>query len=407
MKRRNATRWLVLSLLCGLLAGLSAYTFLTLLHWVTQLRIAHTEFIWGLPIAGLLIGWLFHHYGQPISGGTSLILDEIHDPKNTLPIRMAPLILIGTLLTHLFGGSAGREGTAVQISAALSDQLSRLVHITPQERKVLLIAGAGAGFGAAIGVPLAGAIFGMEISHKGRFRIVALTQCVIASFSATYFAAILGAPHTVYPHILAPLFTLKTLAIIALSGLAFGLAARGFIALTHGIEWLQTRFIPYPPLRPAIGGALLAVFFVTEHAYRYAGLGLPVISHALQSPGSILDPLIKLGVTALTIGSGFKGGEFIPLVFIGTTLGSALSVILPVSVQLLAGVGFVAVFAAAANAPIACAIMAIELFGIGIAPYVIVACLCACLVSGQRRIYKQHITPTSPPDSDVARPQIP
>jgi H+/Cl- antiporter ClcA len=335
-----------------------------------------------------VIGLLFHHFGKDVAGGTHLILDEIHDPKKTIPIHMAPFIFVSTLLTHLVGGSAGREGTAVQIGASLSDQLSLLFNIAPDDRKRLLMAGAGAGFGAAIGVPLAGAIFGMEVLYVGKLKVVALPECLIASFTATYTARFLGAPHTIYPHFYEQGLHLKSLLIVAVAGVLFGLAARLFIILTHGIEKNMHRFITYPPYRPFLGGLILAGAFYWEHSYRYVGLGLSVIIQAFHLPASFHDPLYKIGFTALTIGSGFKGGEFVPLIFIGTTLGSTLSIIVPGSLQLLASVGFSAVFAAASNTPLACTVMAIELFGIGVWPYALVACFVGYYVSGHTSIYK-------------------
>ena len=381
-------RPLFLSILCGLLAGLSATLFLTSLQWITSFRTTHLWLIGLLPLAGLGIGLMFHYYGKDVAYGTHLILDEIHDPKKIIPIHMAPFIFVSTLLTHLVGGSAGREGTAVQIGATLSDQLSRLFNIAPDDRKRLLMAGAGAGFGAAIGVPLAGAIFGMEVLYVGKLKVIALPECLIASFTATYTARFLGAPHTLYPHFYGQGLHLKSLLIVAVAGVLFGLAARLFIILTHGVEKNMHRFITYPPLRPFLGGLILAGAFYWEHSYRYVGLGLSVIIQAFHLPASFLDPLYKIGFTAVTIGSGFKGGEFVPLIFIGTTLGSTLSIIVPGSLQLLASVGFSAVFAAASNTPLACTVMAIELFGIGVWPYALVACFVGYYVSGHTSIYK-------------------
>ncbi len=381
-------KWALISALCGVFAGVSTTLFLTSLQWITRYQTAHLGIIGLLPFAGLLIGILFHHFGKDVAGGTHLILDEINDSKKTLPIHMAPFVFIGTLVTHLFGGSAGREGTAVQIGASLSDQLSRIFNITPEDRKILLVAGMGAGFGAAIGVNFAGAIFGMEVIHRGRFRIFAMVECLIASFTATYVTRLLGAPHTHYPQLHWQGLHLKPLLIVAGAGVLFGLTARLFISLTHGVEHTLNRYIPYPPFRPFLGGAILAGAFYIERSYRYVGLGLPVIMQAFHLPVSFLDPLYKLGFTALTIGSGFKGGEFIPLIFMGTTLGSALSLFWPMSRQLLASVGFAAIFAAASNTPLACTVMAIELFGFGVGPYAVIACFVGYYVSGHTSIYK-------------------
>ena len=213
---------------------------------------------------------------------------------------------------------------------------------------------------------------------------------MIASFVGYYTTIFLQAPHSVYPTFEIAPFELRTFLLIAIAGIVFGTAARFFIFLTHQVENWQAKFISYSPLRPFIGGILLVVFFYLESSYRYVGLGIPYIQEALQHPDSFNDPILKTLFTALTIGSGFKGGEFIPLVYIGTTLGSALSIILPISFKLLAAVGFAAVFAGASNTPIACSIMAIELFGIEITPYALVACFLSYYFSGSKGLYKSQ-----------------
>ena len=381
-------RWSFLSTLSGALSGIAAAIFLISLHWVTNYRLAHPAIIWLLPLAGLAIGFAYYHYGKDIAAGNNLILDEIHDPKNVVPFRMAPFILAGTLVTHLFGGSAGREGTAVQMGASLSDQLSRFFRISREERKILLTAGAGAGFGAAIGAPWAGIIFGMEVIQIGRLHLYALFECAVASFVAFYTAVALGAPHSVYPGIIVPEFSWSQLFFVVVSGALFGLAARGFTWSTHIVERTSNRWISYPPLKPFFGGFLLVLLYALEGSGRYAGLGISYIQEALTSPAVFSHAFLKSAFTSLTVATGFKGGEFIPLVYIGTTLGSALSLIFPVSFALLGAVGFAAVFAGASNAPLACSIMAIEIFGIRIAPYAFVGCFVSYVFSGHRGIYR-------------------
>ncbi len=385
---KRLLRWTLLSVLCGLLAGTSSAVFLILLDGVTQWRLLHPSVIWGLPLAGFFIGWIYLRFGKDIAGGNNLILEEIHDPKKTVPFSMAPLILLGTVVTHLFGGSAGREGTAVQMGASLADQLTHFFKIEQEERKILLVAGAGAGFASAIGAPLAGVVFGMEVIHIGRLRFFAWFECLIACFVAYFTTRLLQAPHSIYPSIEIPLVTPTTLFIVLGSGIIFGLFARFFVILTHGMESLIRKGIPYPPLKPALTGVLIVALYAWEGTYRYAGLGISFIQEALHTPASFYDPLWKAFFSALTVSSGFKGGEFIPLVFIGTTLGSALGLILPISFKLLAALGFAAVFAGAANTPLACSIMAMEIFGFELAPYALIACYASYYVSGYQGIYR-------------------
>jgi H+/Cl- antiporter ClcA len=372
------------------LAGLASTVFLITLKWATDSRERIPVLLFGLPVIGFVIGWVYHQFGREAARGHNLILDEIHDPKNVVPVRMAPLVLGGTILTHLFGGSAGREGTAVQMGASLSDQLSLFFKVEPEERKILLTCGAGAGFGAAIGAPWAGVIFGMEVIHVGRLRLYAWFECLIASFIAYYTTIVLNAPHTHYPSIAIPGFSFKLLLIVTIAGALFGLAAKGFIYLTHVVEHFQLKWISSPPLRPVVGGLLLVALYYLEGSFKYEGLGLRYIEQALLNMVSFREPALKTFFTSLTIGSGYKGGEFIPLVFIGTTLGSALGMFFPAFFQVLAGVGFAAVFAGAANTPIACSLMAMEIFGAKLGLYAFVGCWMSYLFSGHQGIYKSQ-----------------
>jgi len=385
-------RFIIPSIFSGVLSGASAALFLIVLNWATETRLNHPQIIWLLPVAGFFLGWLYFRFGKDVAGGNNLVLEQIHSPKKILPLVMAPLIFIGTVLTHLFGGSAGREGTAVQMAASLSDQLSKIFKLSPQERTLLLKAGAGAGFGAAIGTPLAGIVFGLEFIHIGRIRFNGLLECALASFIATLTCHALGAPHTLFPHPVLPSFSLLLVSWVALAGVLFGLTALLFAQSVHYLERTLHKLISYSPFKPFLGGIVLVLLFLWEGSYKYAGLGLSVIQEALQEPGKLRDSLLKFLFSILTLASGFKGGEFVPLVFIGSTLGSALSQWIPVPFDLLGAVGFAGVFGAASNTPLACALMAMELFGWGTAPYALTACWTAYLFSGHRGIYSGQPT---------------
>jgi H+/Cl- antiporter ClcA len=400
MKNFNLERYLIwtgYSVIVGLMAGVAATLLLFGLAWVTQLRITHPAFLYALPFVGLAIGLMYHRYGKDVERGTNLIIDEIHSPKQITPARSIPLIFFSTIFTHLAGGSAGREGVVVQTSAALADQLSRWFPITNEERSILLISGAGAGFGAAIGAPIAGVIFGMEFIRIGRIRPIAWFECAVASFTAYAIARFLEAPHSVFPMYSGSAFNLKLLIIVALSSVVFSALTRSFMLLTHSIEKTMQRFCKLSYLKPAIGGFVLLVLYKTFSLETYAGLGLDTIQESFTHSMPFQVPLIKLVLTAITIAVGFKGGEFMPLVFIGASAGSAISGLEWVSadtatLQALAAVGFAATFGAASNTPIACAIMAIELFGWKIAPYALLGCYLSYLMTGNLSIYRAQLT---------------
>lgn len=397
---RNFWRAIWLSSFSGLLAGLSSTAFLYLLDFATRTRQANVWLLAGLPLVGFAIGYGYHRFGKvpiDVARGNNLVIDEIHDPKKTIPLRIVPLVFFGTILTHLFGGSAGREGTAVQMGAGLSDAVAVKFQVSPSERRILLMTGAGAGFAAAIGAPIAGLVFGMEVIRVGRFKLDAILQCSIAAFIAFGTTLLLQAPHSKYPRFEIPALSLdvlkSVLPSILIAGIAFGLAARLFVLLTHAVEKSFVK-IKYPPSKPFIGGLMVLGLYGLVGNLRYAGLGIETIQSSLLESASFLDPLYKAVATALTIGSGFKGGEFIPLVFIGTTLGSALAILLPASLQLLGALGFSSVFGAAANTPLACAVMACEIFGWQIAPYALICGFVAYALSGRKGIYPAQIRDT-------------
>lgn len=383
-----ALRMIALSCAAGIFAGLAASIFLYLLDFATRARQHQPWWIFTLPLSGLLIGLAYHFLGERSHRGTALIIDEIHDPKKVLPWRMAPLVLGGTLLTHLSGGSAGREGTAVQMGASLADQLGLRWKLNASERKALLMAGMGAGFGGAIGAPFAGVIFGLEVIEAGRIHFIAVAECAVACAAGYLVTHFLRAPHSVYPAAGTIPFELPMPFLVAGFGILCGLTARAFVFTDHLVSRAFARAVHFPPLRPMVGGVMLVALFYAERSGRYCGLGIESIQNALRFPAQWADPFYKFFFTALTLGSGFKGGEFIPLVFIGTTLGSALAAALGLSVSVFGAIGFAAVFGAAANTPFACAVMAAEIFGWNVLPYALLACYVGTLVSGHPGIYK-------------------
>jgi len=379
-------KWLALMLLVSISAGSLSALFLSLLSRATQIREQHQYLLYFLPLAGLAAGMLYHHYGRGTERGNNLVFDTIHDPKDVIPFRMAPLVLIGTLVTHLFGGSAGREGTALQMSAAAADQLHKPFKLSREERSILLISGLSAGFASVFGTPFAGALFGMEVLFFGLVPYRAIVPALACAFLGAWVTALWGVGHTHYQIGPVPGLSLTGLLYSALAGAAFAIAAIVFVKLTHLFVRIFKK-IPYPPLRPFAGGFVVAVLVLLLGTFRYSGLGIPVIVESFRSVSYPQDFALKILLTAITLGAGFKGGEVTPLFFIGATLGSVLSLLLPLPVGLLAGMGFVAVFAGAAKTPIACCVMALELFGVSCAVYVVIACFVSWFLSGQHSIY--------------------
>jgi H+/Cl- antiporter ClcA len=381
-------RWVSLGALVGALCGAASALFLFLLAWVTDFRGGHQQIVYLLPIAGALIGWIYERLGQSIAGGNDLIIDTIHDDGPRLPLRMAPLVLVGTLLTHLFGGSAGREGTALQMGASLADAALQRLKLSGPLRRQVLAAGVAGGFGSVFGTPIAGALFGLEFVVLGRLEYDALLPALTASLVGDLTTRALGITHSHYPTplplALSPLVLLKWLVF----AVAVSLATRAFIELTHFLKKTGKKRLPRLPVRMFLGGAVIVLLWRLVDTSDYLGLGVPTILRSFTDPSLPSYAFaLKIVFTAVTLGAGFLGGEVTPLFFVGAALGNVLARLLGLPLALGAGVGLAAVFAAASNTPLALSVMAVELLGASLFPHAVIVCALSYLLTGQRSIY--------------------
>jgi len=415
---RFALKWLLIGLPVGAIIGSAVAAFLWALEQATEIR-WRTDTADGLPwllfllpVAGVGIGAMYHFFGKSVEGGNNLIMEQIHEPGGGVPTRMAPLVLIGTVVTHLFGGSAGREGTAVQMGGSIASTVGRWFKFDERDTRTLLMAGVAAGFGAVFGTPLTGALFAVEVIAIGLVDFQSIVPCLIASVIGDWATRAWKIHHTVY-HILTfskldltrvePALSCVLLGKVALASVAFGLASVVFAELTHGLQRVFKWMMPWPMFRPAIGG-LVVIGLAFAIGPDYLGLGVsadPHYPHQVTIQSSFLSGGAtywswwwKILFTAVTLSSGFKGGEVTPLFFVGAALGNTMARLLHAPIDLFAGLGFVAVFSGATNTPLACTVMGIELFSAGPADvrsglvvYLATACFLAYLFSGHSGIY--------------------
>jgi H+/Cl- antiporter ClcA len=388
---RHLARWIALAGLVGVVSGVASAALLRALRWATDTRADHPWLLALLPVGGLAVGLLYHYLGGRADEGNNLVLDEIHESRDRVPELMAPFVFIGNTVTVLFGGSVGREGTALQMSASLADTISRILRLDDDDRRTMLVAALAGGFGGVFGVPLAGAVFAIEVQARGRLRTDTLVPCLTASVVADLVVRGLGIRHGVTPTTGTVDLTWSLAGKVALAGIAFALVATLFVDLTHGLTRLFGALIPWKPGRPVLGGLCVIGLTLLVGNQTYNGLSLPLLDHALRGqPVGDWAFLLKLVFTAVTLGALFKGGEVTPLFVIGATLGATLAGVLGVPVTLLAALGYVAVFAAASNTPLACTIMGVELFGAGALPYFAIACVVAYACAPPRGIYRSQ-----------------
>lgn len=405
---RHLLRWSLLVLPVAVAVGAFVALFLWLLETATQLRHANMWLIYLLPLAGVGIYALYRFWGKNSEAGNNLIMDEIHEPGGGIPFRMAPLVLLTTVITHLFGGSAGREGTAVQMGGSVADYFSKKLGLEHADKRILLMSGMAAGFGAVFGTPVTGAIFALEVLAVGRIKYDALMPCLVASLVADITCSSFPIHHTHYSiaysahealgHFGLVAFDLGLLLKVLIAGMCFGLASYLFSELSHWIKSKSKQAISKPWLIPVVGGLLVLGISSLLGTFDYLGLGVSspdpegvsIVSSFSAGGADSFSWLWKLVLTAITLGMGFKGGEVTPLFFIGATLGNSLAMASGAPVDLFAGLGFIAVFAGATNTPLACTMMGVELFGAENVIYFAVACFTAYYFSGHTGIYQSQ-----------------
>jgi len=405
-------KWFFYILPVSIVVGSLVALFLWLLEIATIARWNNGWLLYFLPVVGVAIVALYKTKGKNTDAGNNLVMDEIHKAGGGIPFRMAPFVLITTVITHLFGGSAGREGTAVQIGGSVAQYFGTKMKLNGEELRILLMTGIAAGFGAVFGTPIAGTIFALEVLAIGRIKYDALLPCFLAAMLADVVCSMYGIQHTHYQinfheQDSVGLFNLKfdyiILLWVTIAAVLFGLTSYLFSVLSHNIKRLSNKYIKWKYAIPFIGGVVIIALTFIAGTTDYLGLGVSTqsgegnsIVNAFKAGGvDTYSWLWKIIFTVVTLSTGFKGGEVTPLFFIGAALGNIIAQFAGMPIDLFAALGFIAVFAGATNTPLACTLMGVELFGGEHVIYFALACFIAYYFSGHSGIYTSQRTSVS------------
>ena len=381
-------KWMLIAVITGCVVGVISSLFALGLGKVTAIRAAHSWLVFCLPLAGLAIVFLYKRFlGE--DGGTNLVLSNIH-AREDLPWTMAPLIFVSTLLTHLCGGSAGREGAALQLGGSLGNLLGRFMKMDDQDRRVVVMCGMSAAFAAVFGTPMAAAIFALEVASIGVMYYVGLMPCVFSALIASRFSAGMGIHPEHFNVTMIPDFGLvAAVKTVVLAALCAGVATLLCIVLHRGGQ-LCKRLIKNPWLRVIAGGCVMMAVFLIRGDQDYLGASVGLIEHAIDGQADWYAFLLKMALTAITIGCGYKGGEIVPTFCVGATFGCVMGGFLGLSPSLCAACGMVALFCGVTNCPIASLLISFELFGYEAMPFFLISVAVSFLLSGTYGLYHEQ-----------------
>ncbi len=380
-------KWVFWGSVVGIAVGSTSALLLNINDFLTDVREENPFTLFLLPLGGIIIGYMYQYHGNNSRKGNDLILEHIHHGQGEIPLRMGPIVFVSTFITHLLGGSTGREGAAIQMGTSIAEAVNRIFKVDKIDRRILIISGISGGFGSAFGTPLAGTIFGMEIISLGKMKYEAIVPCFVSSLVGHLVSDAWGVEHEHHIIKSIPDLTAMTIIKIIIVSVIFSFASILYSQLRHAIKSFSEKHLKNLMMRAMVGGIIIIILTYVVGSRDYLGRGLPIVKQAFEGEISPWAFLNKIIFTAITMGTGFRGGEVIPLFFIGSTLGNTLSALVNLPTSFLAALGLIAVFCGATNAPIACFIFSIETFeGKGIICF-FMACLISYIFSGHHGIY--------------------
>lgn len=384
-----SVKWVIFAVIVGGIVGLCGTAFYFALSFVTVLRTQNSWLIFLLPAGGLAIVALYRLLHNENDTGTNLVLSAIHS-NDELPLRMAPLIFVSTLITHLFGGSAGREGAALQMGGSIGNALGKLFRFDEKDKHVMIMCGMSAAFSALFGTPMAAAILPMEIVSVGVMYYIALVPCVISSLVAHGIAYSFGVSNELFTIGNIPAFRIMSAVKISVLAVLCALVSILFCVLLHQSEELYKRFFKNAYLRAFIGGCIIIVLTLLVGNQNYNGTGINIIEQCINGTVRPEAFLLKMIFTALTLSAGYKGGEIVPSFFTGAAFGCLFGNLLGFSPTLCTAVGMTAVFCGVTNCPITSLLISFELFGYDGMPYFLLAIAFSYMLSGYFGLYRSQ-----------------
>lgn len=383
-------KWVIIGCIVGAVVGVIGVAFHWLLEEATAFRMEHSVILWLLPIGGLGIIGLYHLLGMKNDRGTNFILVAVRQNEN-VSLRTAPLIFISTVITHLFGGSAGREGAALQLGGSIASYLGRVIELNEKDKRIITMCGMAAGFSALFGTPLTAVIFSMEVISVGIMHYSAIVPGTVAALIASALAQGMGFQPTAFTIFGVPQgIDLKIALSVGLLGIICALVSMLFCIVmdkvTHGYKF----YIKNPYVRAFVGGALVIGLTLLVGCEDYNGAGMDIIQKAVEGEAKPYAFLLKILFTAITLGAGYKGGEIVPTFFVGATLGCVVGPIFGLSPSFAAGLGMMAVFCGVTNCAIASIVLSIELFGAQGLGYYALCCGISYMLSGYYGLYSEQ-----------------
>ncbi len=379
-------RWIVLGVLTGAVTGLIGTGFYYAVRFATSFRMDHSWTIFLLPLGGLAIAAMYHLAGETEDPGTNLVIHTITG-DGSIPLRKAPLVIAATTLTHLFGGSSGREGAALQFGGSIGYNLGLLFRLKEGDRRIITMCGMSAAFAALFGTPLTAAFFAMEMSSVGILYYAALVPCALSALTASALAEYLGAEKEVFYVRVVPELSVKSGISYGLLAILGALAAVLFCIALHTAGRLYGKYLKNRYLRIFTGGVIVMALTLLSGTRMYNGAGMSVINSAVQGNAPPEAFLLKMLFTALTLGAGYKGGEIVPSLYIGATFGCLFSNLFGTLPALSAAIGMGALFCGVTNCPIASLLLCFELFGYLGMPYYLIAIAFSYTFSGYYSLY--------------------